>query len=67
VSRKFILSFNYLKESRISSISSNWVYEGKYKLKIPYLFGAAAWGDKFYGQESDFSVQAYKIHVSKRD
>lgn len=39
-------------------ISDNVVYEGKYKVRLPYLFGAAAWGDKFYGQESDFSLQA---------
>jgi hypothetical protein len=46
-------------------ISSNWVYEGRYKLKMPYLFGAAAWGDKFYGQESDFTVQATRYTYLK--
>ena len=46
-------------------ISDNVVYEGKYKLRLPYLFGAAAWGDKFYGQESDFSVQATRYTYLK--
>ncbi len=43
------------------SISSNVVHEGKYKLRLPYLFGSAAWGDKFYGQESDFTIQATRF------
>jgi len=46
-------------------ISSNIVYEGKYKLALPYLYGASAWGDKFYGQESDFSVQATRYTYLK--
>jgi hypothetical protein len=46
-------------------ISENLVYEGDYKLRLPYLFGAAAWGDKFYGQESDFSVQATRYTYLK--
>lgn len=46
-------------------ISENVVYEGDYKLRLPYLFGAAAWGDKFYGQESDFSVQATRYTYLK--
>jgi len=46
-------------------ISNNVVYEGKYRLKMPYLFGAAAWGDKFYGQESDFTVQATRYTYLK--
>lgn len=47
------------------NISSNVVHEGKYKLRLPYLFGAAAWGDKFYGQESDFTVQATRYTYIK--
>lgn len=47
------------------TISDNIVYEGKYKIRLPYLFGAAAWGDKFYGQESDFSVQATRFTYLK--
>lgn len=39
-------------------ISSNIVHEGNYTLRLPYLFGSGAWGDKFYGQESDFTIQA---------
>lgn len=46
-------------------ISDNIVYEGKYKLRIPYSFGASAWGDKFYGQESDFSIQATRYTYLK--
>lgn len=46
-------------------ISENIVFEGKYKLRIPYLFGAAAWGDKFYGQESDFTIQATRYTYLK--
>ena len=46
-------------------ISENIVYEGKYKLRLPYLFGAAAWGDKFFGQESDFSIQATRYTYLK--
>lgn len=46
-------------------ISENLVYEGDYKLRLPYTFGAAAWGDKFYGQESDFSVQATRYTYLK--
>jgi len=46
-------------------ISSNVVHEGKYKLRLPYLFGAGAWGDKFYGQESDFTVQATRYTYIK--
>lgn len=46
-------------------ISSNIVYEGKYKLALPYMYGASAWGDKFYGQESDFSVQATRYTYLK--
>lgn len=38
-------------------ISSNVVYEGKYTLRLPYFFGSAAWGDKYYGNESDLTVQ----------
>ena len=41
------------------------MHEGKYKLRLPYLFGAAAWGDKFYGQESDFTVQATRYTYIK--
>lgn len=47
------------------SISDNVVYEGKYVLRLPYTFGAAAWGDKFYGQESDFTVQATRYTYLK--
>ena len=47
------------------NISSNVVHEGKYKLRLPYLFGAAAWGDNFYGQESDFTVQATRYTYIK--
>ncbi len=32
---------------------------------MPYLFGSAAWGDKFYGQESDFTVQATRYTYIK--
>ena len=32
---------------------------------MPYLYGASAWGDKFYGQESDFSVQATRYTYLK--
>jgi hypothetical protein len=46
-------------------ISSNVVHEGKYTLRLPYLFGSAAWGDKFYGQESDFTVQATRYTYIK--
>ncbi len=46
-------------------ISDNVVYEGKYKVRLPYLFGAAAWGDKFYGQESDFTIQAARFTYLK--
>jgi hypothetical protein len=38
-------------------ISDNIVYEGKYKLRLPYLYGSAAWGDKYYGNESDVTIQ----------
>jgi hypothetical protein len=39
-------------------ISDNIVYEGKYKLRLPYLYGSAAWGDKYYGNE---------LHLLKRN
>ena len=47
------------------NVSNNIVFEGKYKLRLPYLFGAAAWGDKFYSQESDFTVQATRYTYIK--
>lgn len=47
------------------NISSNVVHEGKYTLRLPYLFGSVAWGDKFYGQESDFTVQATRYTYIK--
>ncbi len=46
-------------------ISDNVVYEGKYTLRLPYSFGASAWGDKFYGQESDFTIQATRYTYLK--
>lgn len=55
-----------LKERKpFVNISDNVVQEGEYKLRLPYLFGACAWGDKFYGQESDFSVQATRYTYLK--
>ena len=47
------------------NVSDNMVHEGNYKLRLPYLFGACAWGDKFYGQESDFTVQATRYTYLK--
>ena len=47
------------------NISENLVYEGKYSLRLPYLYGSASWGDKFFGQESDFSVQATRYTYLK--
>lgn len=47
------------------NISDNVVYEGSYKLRLPYTFGAVAWGDKYYGQESDFSIQATRYTYLK--
>lgn len=38
-------------------ISTKVVYEGKYKLRLPYLHGAAAWGNKYYGNDSDVMIQ----------
>jgi hypothetical protein len=46
-------------------ISSNIVHEGNYTLRLPYLFGSGAWGDKFYGQESDFTIQATRYTYIK--
>lgn len=46
-------------------ISSNIVHEGSYTLRLPYLFGSGAWGDKFYGQESDFTIQATRYTYIK--
>lgn len=46
-------------------ISSNEVTEGNYKLNLPYLYGSAAWGNKFYGQESDFSISATRYTYIK--
>lgn len=47
------------------NISSNIVHEGKYTLRLPYLYGSAALGNKFYGQESDFTVQATRYTYIK--
>lgn len=46
-------------------ISDNIVYEGKYTLRIPYLFGSAAWGDKYYGNESDVTIQEARYTYAK--
>lgn len=47
------------------NISSNEVTEGKYTLNLPYLYGSASWGNKFYGQESDFSISATRYTYIK--
>lgn len=46
-------------------ISNNVVKEGKYQIRLPYLFGSASWGNKFYGQESDFSISATRYTYIK--
>ena len=53
------------KEKPYIYISSNIVKEGKYYLRLPYLYGAMAWGNKFYGQESDFTVSATRYTYLK--
>lgn len=45
------------KVSAYEYISDNVVYEGKYTLRMPYLYGAAAWGDKFYANDTDLNIQ----------
>lgn len=47
------------------NISTNIVHEGNYILRLPYLYGSSAWGDKFYGQESDFTIQATRYTYIK--
>lgn len=37
--------------------STNVVKEGKYTLRLPYLYGSAAWGNKYYSQETDYNIQ----------
>lgn len=46
-------------------ISSNVVTEGRYRVRLPYLYGAAAWGNKFYGNESDVSIQETRFTYLK--
>jgi len=53
------------KQTPYIYISTNTVREGKYELRLPYLFGAMAWGNKFYGQESDFTVSATRYTYIK--
>ena len=52
-------------------VSSNIVYENYINktthkptlltYRMPYLYGSVAWGNKFYGQESDFTIQAKRF------
>lgn len=45
------------QEKAFEYISNNVVYEGKYTLRTPYLYGSAAWGDKFYANDTDLNIQ----------
>ena len=37
----------------------------EYKFRLPYLYGACAWGNKFNGQDSDFDIQASRFTYLK--
>lgn len=53
------------KEPVFEYISANVVHEGKYTLRLPYLYGAAAWGDKFCGLDTDVTVQETRYTYAK--